>query len=74
MGIVRTQHEGESSGRFRPAAAIRDLLNRHVAHWEVVAEVGEGREAETHRARTLQKLEINTAELVLYAIRQGVIS
>jgi DNA-binding NarL/FixJ family response regulator len=30
---------------------------------------------ETHRARILQKLEIhNTAELVLYAVRRGVIS
>ena len=30
---------------------------------------------ETHRARILQKLDIhNTAELVLYAVRRGVIS
>ena len=30
---------------------------------------------ETHRARILQKLDIhNTAELVLYAVRRGIIS
>jgi DNA-binding CsgD family transcriptional regulator len=30
---------------------------------------------ETHRARVLQKLDVhNTAELVLYAVRRGIIS
>lgn len=71
----------EAGGRSLPQ--FREVLNLHLVPRR---EARTSREAaklldispatvETHRARILQKLDIhNTAELVLYAVRRGVIS
>jgi DNA-binding CsgD family transcriptional regulator len=67
-------------------ANVVSLSQREREVFQLIAEARTSREVaellsispatvETHRARILQKLDIhNTAELVLYAVRKGVIS
>ncbi|HYE87179.1 MAG TPA: response regulator transcription factor [Vicinamibacterales bacterium] len=84
--LMMDDYVRRAAGTTTVADRYETLSNREREIFQLIAEANTSREiadmleispatVETHRARILQKLDIhNTAELVLYAVRRGVVS
>ena len=77
---VRRVSEVDTADRYTTLSPREREIFQLVAEGRTNREVADILEisaatVETHRARILQKLEIhNTAELVLYAVRRGIVA